>query len=214
MVSPDLNHWHQRYTASIILQTSLVRWVTKRNNYWDDCIQEMNVWHKNISDILLLPSQLYLESECNGLSSDLQYGISRSHLNHRRQKVMVNLQTYGTSRPHLNYWRQLLRWLHLRDRCGTKRIRHSLSFPRDRTSSQNAMILVRTYVISRSLLNHRCQLLRQLHSRDGCGNITYQTFSFFPSSMFEESECDGLSSDLRYLQITFGPPNVNVTRHR
>jgi len=142
------------------------------------------------------------------------YGISRSHLNHRRQKVMVNLQTYGTSRPHLNYWRQLLRWLHLRDRCGTKRIRHSLSFPRDRTSSQNAMILVRTYVISRSLLNHRCQLLRQLHSRDGCGNITYQTFSFFPSSMFEESECDGLSSDLRYLQITFGPPNVNVTRHR
>ena len=32
--------------------------------------------------------------------------------------------------------------------------------------------------------------------------------------MFEESECDGLSSDLRYLQITFGPPNVNVTRYR
>ena len=26
--------------------------------------------------------------------------------------------------------------------------------------------------------------------------------------------CDGLSSDLRYLQITFGPPNVNVTRYR
>ena len=72
------------------------------------------MWHKNISGILLLPSQLYLESECNGLSSDLQYGISRSHLNHRRQ------------------------------------------------------------------------LLKRLHSRDGCGNITYQTFSFFPSSMFEE----------------------------
>ena len=91
------------------------------------------------------------------------YGISRSHLNHRRQNVMVKLQTYGTSRPHLNY---------------------------------------------------RRQLLKRLHSRDGCGNITYQTFSFFPSSMFEESECDGLSSDQRYLQITFGPPNVNVTRHR
>ena len=27
-------------------------------------------------------------------------------------------------------------------------------------------------------------------------------FSFNPSSMLEESECDGLSSDLRYLQIT------------
>jgi len=31
------------------------------------------MWHKNISDILLLPSQLYLESECSGLSSDLWY---------------------------------------------------------------------------------------------------------------------------------------------
>jgi hypothetical protein len=37
------------------------------------------------------------------------YGISRSHLNHRRLNVMVKLQTYGTSRPHLNYRRQLLR---------------------------------------------------------------------------------------------------------
>ena len=114
----------------------------------------MNVWHKNISDILLLPSQLYLESECNGLSSDLQYGISRSHLNHRRQKVMVKLQTYGTSRPHLNYRRQLLRWLHPRDRCGTK---------------------------------------------------TYLTFSCSPSWTYFESECDGLSSDLWYLQISFEP---------
>ena len=34
------------------------------------------------------------------------YGISRSHLNHRRQNVMVKLQTYGTSRPHLNHWHQ------------------------------------------------------------------------------------------------------------
>jgi len=128
------------------------------------------------------------------------------------------------------------------------------------------MVLVQTYGISRSQLNHRRQLLRWLHSRDRCGNKIYQTFScspswpylesdcddlssvlwylqitlepptsitettaytrwmwkhnikifsFFPSSMFEESECDGLSSDLRYLQITFGPPiNVNVTRHR
>jgi hypothetical protein len=87
-------------------------------------------------------------------------------------------------------------------------------FPRDRISSQIAVILVKSYGISRSHLNHRRQLLRRLHSRDGCGNITYQTFSFFSSSMFEESECDGLSSDLRYLQITFGPPNVNVTRYR
>ena len=75
-------------------------------------------------------------------------------------------------------------------------------------------ILVQSYCISRSHLNHRRQLLRRLHSRDGCGNITFQTFSFFPSSMFEESECRGLSSDLRYLQVTFVPPNVNVTRHR
>ena len=75
-------------------------------------------------------------------------------------------------------------------------------------------ILVQSYGISRSHLNHRRQLLRRLHSRDGCGNITYQTFSFFPSSMFEESECDRPSSDLRYLQITFGPPNDNDTRHR
>jgi len=142
------------------------------------------------------------------------YGISRSHLNHRRQNVMVKLQTYGISRPHLNYRRQLLRWLHSRDRCDTKHIRHSLAVPRDRTSSQIAIILVQSYGISRSHMNHRRQSLRRLHSRDGCGKITYQTFSFFPSSMFEESECDGLSSDLRYLQITFGPPNVNVTRHR
>ena len=142
------------------------------------------------------------------------YGISRSHLNHRGQNVMVKLQTYGTSRPHLNYRRQLLRWLDSRDRCGTKHIRHYLAVPRDRTSSQIAMILVQSYGISRSHLNHRHQLLRRLHSRDWCGNITYQTSSFFPSSMFEEFECDGLRSDLRYLQITFGPPNVNVTGHR
>jgi len=32
--------------------------------------------------------------------------------------------------------------------------------------------------------------------------------------MFKESEYDGLSSVLRYLQIALGPPNVNVTRHR
>jgi len=43
-----LNHWHQRNTASIMLQTSLARWVTKRNNYWDECIQEMNVAQKHI----------------------------------------------------------------------------------------------------------------------------------------------------------------------
>ena len=113
-----------------------------------------------------------------------------------------------------NYRRQWLRWLHSRDRCGTKHIRHSLAVPRDCTSSQIAMILVQTYGISSSHLNNRDQLLRRLLSRDGCGNITYQTLSFFPSSMFEESECDRLSSDLRYLQITFGPPNVNVTRHQ
>jgi len=31
------------------------------------------MWHKNISHILLLPSRLHLESECDGLSSDLWY---------------------------------------------------------------------------------------------------------------------------------------------
>ena len=128
--------------------------------------------------------------------------------------MIVKLQTYGTSRPHLNFRRKLLRWLHSRDRCGTKHTRHSHTVPRDRTSSQIATILVQSYGISRSHLNQRRQLLRRLHSRDGCGNIIYQTFSFFPSSVFEESECDGLTSDLRYLQITFGPPNVNVSRHR
>jgi len=136
--------------------------VTKRSNYWDDCIHEMNV-AQNISDILLpycLTSRLYLESECDDLSSDLcnlqisfelpssEYDISRSHLNHRRQ---------------------LLRWLHSRDECGTKHIRHSLAFPRDCIKSQNAMVLVLSYGISRSHLNHRCQLLRRLHSSEWCG---------------------------------------------
>jgi len=116
------------------------------------------------------------------------YGISRSHLNHRRQIVIIKLQTYSTSSDHVNYRRQLLRWLHSRDRCGTKYIRHSLAVPRDRTSSQIAIILVQPYGISRSYLNHRHQLLIRLHSRDGCGNITYQTSSFNPSSMFEESD--------------------------
>ena len=82
---------------------------------------------------------------------------------------MVKLQTYGTSRPHLNYRRQLLRCLHSRNRCGTKHIRHSLAVPRDRTSSQIAIISVQSYGISRSHLNHRRQLLRRLHSHDGCG---------------------------------------------
>ena len=45
-----------------------------------------------------------------------------------------------------------------------KHIRHSLAVPRDRTSSQIAMVLVQTYGISRSHLNHRRQLLRRLHS--------------------------------------------------
>ena len=31
------------------------------------------MWHKNITHILLLSSRLYLESECDGLSSDLWY---------------------------------------------------------------------------------------------------------------------------------------------
>ena len=69
-----LNYLHRRNTASIMLQTSLVRWVTKRNNYWDDCIQEMNV-AQSISDILLHPSRLYLESEYDGLSSS-SWGIA------------------------------------------------------------------------------------------------------------------------------------------
>ena len=42
-------------------------------NYWDDCIQVIDMAH-NISDILLLSLvRLYWESECDGLSSDLWY---------------------------------------------------------------------------------------------------------------------------------------------
>jgi len=31
------------------------------------------MWHKNTSDILLISSRLYFESECDCLSSDLRY---------------------------------------------------------------------------------------------------------------------------------------------
>ena len=94
------------------------------------------MWHKTYQTFYCFTSRLYLESECDDLSSDLcnlpitfelpssEYDISRSHLIHRRQ---------------------LLRWRHSRDECGTKHIRHSLAFPWDYTSSQNAMDLVQTY---------------------------------------------------------------------
>jgi len=53
-----------------------------------------------------------------------------------------------------NYWEDEL---HLRDECGTKHNRHSLAIPRDWTLSQIVMVLVQTYGISWSHLNHRCQ---------------------------------------------------------
>ena len=129
------------------------------------------MWHKTYQTFYCLTSRLYLESECDYLSSDLcnlpitfelpssEYDISRSHLNHRRQ---------------------LLRWLHSRDECGTKHIRHSLAFPRDYTSIQNAMDLVLSYGISRSHLNHRCQLLRRLHSSEWCGTYYIRRALAFP----------------------------------
>jgi len=57
-----------------------------------------------------------------------------------------------------NQAQQLLRRrTNLRDECGTKHNRHSLAVPRDWTLSQIVIILVQTYGISRSHLNHRCQ---------------------------------------------------------
>jgi len=38
------------------------------------------------------------------------YGISRSHLNHRRQNVMVKLQTYGTVPPDLIWTTDVTYW--------------------------------------------------------------------------------------------------------
>jgi len=97
-----LNYLHRRYTASIMLQTSLVRWVTKHNNYWDDCIKEMNVV-QSISDILLLPSRLYFESECDGLSSDLWYlQISFELLTSASIMLQTSLVRWVTK--HNNYW--------------------------------------------------------------------------------------------------------------
>ena len=154
MLSPDLiwttvvRIWYLQISfeppTSITEMTAFTRWM----------------WHKTYQTFYCLTTRLYLESECDYLSSDLcnlpitfelpssEYDISRSHLNHRRQ---------------------LLRWLHSRDEYGTKHIRHSLAFPRDYTSIQNAMVLVLSYGISRSHLNHRCQLLRRLHSIEWCG---------------------------------------------
>jgi len=100
---------------------------------------------------------LYEESDCDGLSSDLQY-THTSHLNHRCQRykvsIMLRMSLVRWESKRNNYWEDEL---HLRDECGTKHNRHSFAIPRDWTLNQTVMVFVQTYGTSRSHLNHRCQ---------------------------------------------------------
>jgi len=66
-----------------MLHTSLVRWETKRNKYWDDCIHEISV-AQNIQIFSCFPSWSYfLESECRG-----------SILTHLFRDTNVNAKTH------------------------------------------------------------------------------------------------------------------------
>ena len=168
------------------------------------------MWHKTYQTFYCLTSRLYLESECDYLSSDLcnlpitfelpssEYDISRSHLIHRRQ---------------------LLRWRHSRDECGTKHIRHSLAFPWDYTSSQNAMVLVLSYVLWYLQISFEppMSITETTAFKWMMWHIIYQTCSCFPSRDCIKSQ------NAMVLVQTYGisrshlnhrPPNVNITRHR
>ena len=138
-------------------KATLVRWETKRNNYWEDELHlrdECGTKHNRHSHAI--PRDWIL---CQIVMVLVQtYDISRSHSNHRcqRYKVSIMLRTslmrWEIKRS--NYWEDEL---YFRDECGTKHNRHSPAIPRDWTLSQVVLVLVHTCGISRSHLNHRCQ---------------------------------------------------------
>ena len=153
--------------SSHVFQLQIAQHRVLRMHYHFDSSPKMTTVQTigTVSINAVLPSTpanwLYLESDFDGLRSDqvqdLQYTYT-SHLNHRSQRYKVStmlrtsLVRWETKRK--NYWEDEL---HLRYEYATKRNRHSLAIPRDWSLSQIVMVLVQTYGISRSHLNHRCQ---------------------------------------------------------
>ena len=91
------------------------------------------IWHKTYQAFSCFPSRLYFDPECDGLSSVLWY------LQISFESPMSITETTAFK------W---MMWHIIYQTCSC--------FPsRDCIKSQNAMVLVQTYVISRSHLNHR-----------------------------------------------------------
>ena len=91
------------------------------------------IWHKTYQAFSCFPSRLYFDPECDGLSSVLWY------LQISFESPMSITETTAFNR---------MMWHIIYQTCSC--------FPsRDCIKSQNAMVLVQTYVISRSHLNHR-----------------------------------------------------------
>jgi len=157
------------------------------------------MWHKTYQTFCCLTSRLYLESECDDLSSDRcnlpitfellssEYDVSRSHLNHRPTST-TEMTAFTRWMWHKTYqaFSCFASRLYFEPECDDlssvlwylqisfeppMSITETTAFKwmmwhiiyqtcscfpsRDCIKSQNAMVLVQTYGISRSHLNHR-----------------------------------------------------------
>jgi len=130
-----LNHRRHHYKASIMLHTSLVRWVGEKPSATTAEISASKrwVWHvtQNTTDILLLSIVTLLRV----VRMSWSFFWPIVYLLISFEPPTLTLQGIDHA-PHIvgsvrNQAQQLLRWLYSRNECGTKHYRHSLAFPRD-----------------------------------------------------------------------------------